>query len=490
MRTSDNSLLVAVSQKDLCLLPRMANRHGLITGATGTGKTVTLQSLAEGFSECGVPCFLADVKGDLSGLAKSGSPEGRLAQRIADLGLTAKGYHNTSFPVCFWDVFGEQGHPLRATISDMGPLLLSRLLNLNSVQQSLMHMLFRIADDHGLLLLDLKDLRSMLQHMHDARANYQARYGTISSASIGAIQRSILQLESQGGDIFFGEPSLSIQDILRTDAWGNGVINVLSADRLINSSPLIYSSLLLWLLSELFEKLPECGDLEKPKLVFFFDEAHLLFTSAEPVLVQKIEQVVRLIRSRGVGIYFVSQSPSDMPDSILAQLGNRVQHALRAYTPKERKALKSAALAFRPNPAFATEDAIEALGVGEALVSFLDDQGIPGIVERAHIVPPESQIGPISREERAYIIENSTLAGVYDTAVDRYSAYEMLLNAHEQQEPSRPSKRESAKKQQESPSVFDELLSGFAKQAGRTLTRKLSNELVRGVLGTIFGSKR
>lgn len=352
------ALMALAGSREIFLEPRMGNRHGLVTGATGTGKTVTLQSMAETFSALGVPVFLADVKGDLSGLAKIGAPTGKVAERMAQLGLAARGFANQAFPVCFWDVFGKSGHPLRTTVSEMGPLLLSRLLNLNEVQSGIMHLVFRIADDAGLLLLDMKDLRSMVQHVGDERERYKNAYGQISTASVGAIQRGLLRLEEEGGDRFFGEPALDIMDLLQTDGQGRGVINILAADALMNA-PRLYSSLLLWLLSELFERLPETGDADKPRLVFFFDEAHLLFDDAPPVLLQKIEQVVRLIRSRGVGVYFVSQNPADMPDSVLGQLGNRVQHALRAFTPREQKAVRAAAQSFRPNPAF---DTVEAMG--------------------------------------------------------------------------------------------------------------------------------
>ncbi|MBO4369094.1 MAG: DUF853 family protein [Desulfovibrio sp.] len=490
MLTKDHTILTAKnSEKCIPLLPRMANRHGLITGATGTGKTVTLQGLAEGFSQLGVPVFLADVKGDLSGLAKKGEPGGKIKARIEELGLRSIGYENNQFPVCFWDVFGNDGHPFRTTISEMGPLLLARLLGLNAVQSGVLHIVFRIADDQGLLLLDLKDLRSMLEHVGKEHKLYETRYGNIAPQSVGAIQRTLLELENQGGTLFFGEPALDISDLMLTDAWGNGIINILQAATLINSSPRIYACLLLWLLSELYEKLPECGDLEKPKLVFFFDEAHLLFDTAEAVLLEKIEQVVRLIRSRGVGVFFVSQNPNDIPDSVLGQLGNRVQHALRAFTPKERKAIKSAADSFRPNPSFTTSDVIEILGVGEALVSFLDDHGIPNPVERAFILPPESFVGPISDEERQHILHNSPLSGVYDQAVDRFSAYESLM---QRVRATSPSREEKGTKSQESP--LDAILGSFAKQAGQQITRQLSREigktLVRGVLGTLFGGKR
>ena len=496
MLTTDQRALVAVAgSKDLCILPRMANRHGLITGATGTGKTITLQTLAENFSQLGVPVFLADIKGDLSGIARPGMPAGKVAERIASLGLGGRGYTPQAFPVSFWDVFGKQGHPLRTTVSEMGPLLLSRLLQLNDVQSGLLQLVFKIADDSGLLLLDMKDLRSMLQHVADHRQEYQT-YGNIASATVGAIQRGLVALESEGGALFFGEPALNLADLMQTDARGRGVINILAADALVNS-PRIYSSLLLWLLSELFERLPECGDMDKPRLIFFFDEAHLLFDSANPALLQKIEQVVRLIRSRGVGIYFVSQNPSDIPDRILGQLGNRVQHALRAFTPKDRKAVKAAAQSFRPNPAFDTESAIGELGVGEALVSLLDEKGSPQVVERAYIVPPQAQIGPITLQERQQVIRQSSMAGIYEHTYDRESAYEILMRRALEQPPLQSQPRPRAGRQaQAAPQLtgVDALLGTLAKQATRTVTntigREIGKTLIRGVLGSLFGGKR
>ncbi len=408
---------------DLCLLPALANRHGLITGATGTGKTVTLQVIAEHFSEIGVPVFMADVKGDLTGIAQPGAPSERLTERLQRLHLDAPVFKAT--PVTLWDVFGEKGHPLRATVSDMGPLLLSRMLGLNETQEGVLHLVFKLADERGLLLLDAKDLRAMLQFVGDNAKDFTTEYGNVSAASIGAIQRGLLALDAQGADHFFGEPMLNFEDMLQTDANGHGVVNILAADKLLNS-PRLYAAFLLWLLSDLFERLPEVGDRDKPKLVFFFDEAHLLFNEAPKALIEKVEQVVRLIRSKGVGVYFVTQNPLDVPETVLGQLGNRVQHALRAFTPRDQKAVKSAASTMRQNPAFDAEKAITELGVGEALVSFLDEKGRPSIVERAFVRPPNSRIGPISEAERAALVATSVVAGVYETVVDRESAFERL----------------------------------------------------------------
>jgi DNA helicase HerA-like ATPase len=407
----------------ISLLPRLANRHGLITGATGTGKTVTLQVMAERFAAIGVPVFLADVKGDLSGLAAPGVESPGFAARREKLGLT--GWQGRGFTTTFWDVFGKSGHPVRATISDMGPLLLARLLNLNPTQTGVLQLVFKIADDSGLLLLDLKDLRAMAHYAGEHARDFSSAYGNIAAASIGAIQRNLLTLETGGGDVFFGEPMLDIADLMATDGDGNGVINVLAADELM-TSPRLYATFLLWLLSELFERLPEVGDLEKPRLIFFFDEAHLLFNETPRALLEKIELVVRLIRSRGVGIYFVTQNPLDVPESVLGQLGNRVQHALRAFTPRDQKAVRTAAETLRPNPAFDAASAITELGVGEALVSFLDAEGCPGIVERAFILPPESRIGSLSAEERQEVLETSPIHGRYEETIDRESAYEKL----------------------------------------------------------------
>lgn len=416
-------ITIAKGITTLCLLSKMANRHGLIAGATGTGKTVSLRVLVEGLSEAGIPTFLADVKGDLTGIRNPGEVAGKIKERVDALGLAE--FVPKGFPVVFWDVFGEQGHPVRATISQMGPLLLGRLLNLNETQQGVLSLVFKIADDNGMLLLDLKDLRAMVQHVGDNAKEFTTEYGNIAPASIGAIQRALLTLEQQGGEKFFGEPSLNLQDLLQTDSAGQGVVNLLSAGRLMQS-PKVYSTFLLWLLSELFEELPEVGDVEKPKLVFFFDEAHLLFNEAPNSLLEKIEQVVRLIRSKGVGVYFISQNPLDIPDRVLGQLGNRIQHALRAFTPRDQKAVRAAAETFRSDGKLDVEKAIGELAVGEALVSLLDDQGTPGIVERALVVPPRSQLRPLSAQEIGALIKSSVVFGHYEKAIDRESAYELL----------------------------------------------------------------
>src|SRR3954464_8718209 len=414
-------LLAKSGNTELSLLPSVANRHGLITGATGTGKTVTLQTLAHAFSSIGVPVFMADVKGDLSGLAKAGGSNEKVTQRLKDLKVPAK---YEACPVVFWDVYGKSGIPVRATVSDMGPLLLGRMLGLNEVQEGVLGLIFKIADDHGLLLLDLKDLRAMVQHVGDNAAQFKTEYGNIATSSIGAIQRGLLTLENQGAAQFFGEPMLALEDLMQAPG-GKGAVNVLAADKLLNS-PRLYSTLLLWLLSELFEHLPETGDAEKPKLVFFFDEAHLLFNEAPKALLERIEQMVRLIRSKGVGVYFVTQNPLDIPENVLGQLGNRVQHALRAFTPKDQKAVKAAAETLRPNPKVKAAEAITELAVGEALVSMLDENGSPEVVERAKIIPPRSQIGAITPDQRKQIIDSSVLAGHYENAIDRESAYEKL----------------------------------------------------------------
>ncbi|HEY0995455.1 MAG TPA: helicase HerA-like domain-containing protein [Gemmatimonadaceae bacterium] len=408
---------------DVALLPALANRHGCITGATGTGKTVTLQVLAERFSSIGVPVFMADVKGDLGGLAEPGQPSPKLGERLARLGLAEPEWRGV--PATFWDVWGGQGHPVRATISDMGPLLLARLLNLNETQEGVLALAFKVADDNGLVLLDLKDLRALLQYVSEHAKELRATYGNVSAASVGAIQRGLLQIEEQGGDRFFGEPMLNVDDLMQTDASGRGVVNILAAERLMQN-PRLYATFLLWLLSELYENLPEVGDRDKPKLVFFFDEAHLLFDDAPEALLEKVELVVRLIRSKGVGVWFVTQNPLDIPDKVLGQLGNRVQHALRAFTPRDQKAVRTAAETMRPNPALDVEKAIMELGVGEALVSFLDERGTPGITERAFILPPASRIGPITDAERQQLMKDSVVAGVYDAPVDRESAFEVL----------------------------------------------------------------
>ncbi|MFT3819738.1 MAG: DUF853 family protein [Rubrivivax sp.] len=417
-------ILVAQHGDVVCeLLPALANRHGLVTGATGTGKTITLQKLAESFSAIGVPVFLADVKGDLTGITQAGTVPPKMAAILKERGLPVP--EPLQCPATLWDVFGEQGHPVRATVSDMGPLLLARMLALNETQAGVLNLVFKIADDNGLLLLDMKDLRAMLQYVGDNGSQFTTEYGNISAASVGAIQRGLLQIEEQGGDKFFGEPMLDIADFMQT-ADGKGVINVLAADKLLNA-PRLYATFLLWMLSELFERLPEVGDLDKPKLVFFFDEAHLLFKDAPQALVERIELVVRLVRSKGVGVYFVTQNPLDVPDSVLAQLGNRVQHALRAFTPRDQKAVKSAADTMRPNPKLGDmAAAITELGVGEALISFLDAKGRPCVTERVFVIPPGSQIGPITPEQRKALIAGSLVAGTYEKSVDRESAYEKL----------------------------------------------------------------
>ncbi len=482
---------------DLCLLPALGNRHGLVTGATGTGKTVTLQVMAEGFSAIGVPVFMADVKGDLAGISQPGAASPKLAERLKLIGADEPKF--AASPTVFWDVFGEQGHPVRATISDLGPLLLARILNLNETQAGVLALVFKIADDNGLLLLDLKDLRAMLQHVGDNAQSFTTNYGNVSAASIGAIQRGLLALEQQGGDKFVGEPMLNIDDLLQTGESGRGVVNVLAADRLLNA-PTLYSTLLLWLLSELYERLPEVGDPAAPKLVFFFDEAHLLFTDAPKVLLDKIEQVVRLIRSKGVGVYFVTQNPLDVPDTVLGQLGNRVQHALRAFTPRDQKAVKAAAETMRANPGLNTEKAITELGVGEALVSFLDEKGRPNMVERAYILPPASRIGPITAEERRTVIAASAVAGVYEKTIDRESAYERLKGRAEQAAgpgagvPSTGGWVDSLKGSLDGLAKGsgrkDSLLESMAKSAARTVGSTVGREIVRGVLGSLLGGRR
>ena len=433
----DGKIWVCTGEQPACLLPRMANRHGLIAGATGTGKTVSLKVLAEGFSDMGVPVFLADVKGDLSGMARPGEHSDALAERLAQCGVPSFRYQ--AYPTVFWDVYGEQGHPVRATVSEMGPLLLSRMLGLNDTQAGVLNILFRVADDEGMLLLDIKDLKAMLAYLGEHARDYTLNYGNVSTATVGAIQRAVAVLEDQGGDLFFGEPALDLADWLQLDEEGRGVINILAADRLMRS-PVMYATFLLWMLSELYELLPEVGDQDKPRMVFFFDEAHLLFDSCSKTLLEKIEQVVRLIRSKGVGVYFITQSPADIPMSILGQLGNRVQHALRAYTPLDQKAVKVAAQTFRTNPAFDTEEAITQLKTGEALVSFLDETGAPGVVSRATILPPQSYMSAIDAQLRRTFIETSPLYGVYDEPVDRQSAYEMLVSSfrREQVQPAAP----------------------------------------------------
>ena len=431
MLDNQQKALIAIANgKEITILPKMANRHGLITGATGTGKTCTLQNMAETFSSMGVPVFATDIKGDLAGVCKAGGNNVHLQRSVEEHGLESKGFEYRGFPVCFWDIFGVQGHPLRTTISEMGPLLLSRLLDLNDTQSGILSLTFKIADDQGLLLLDMKDLRKMLEHVFNEREKYTVTYGTISSVSVGAIQRALLMLAEQGGDTFFGEPAFDIFDLMQTQG-GRGIINILAADQLIHA-PRVYTSFLLYLLSELYQQLPEVGDLDKPKLVFFFDEAHLLFNEIPKILLEKIEQMVRLIRSKGIGVYFCTQNPLDIPETILGQIGNRVQHALRAFTPRDEKAVMTAAKTFRQNPAFKTEQAITELAVGEALVSFLDEKGIPAVVERSVILPPQGQAGAIILEERQRIMQKSLVFGIYERHIDRESAYEILTERMEQ----------------------------------------------------------
>ena len=508
---------------DLELLPALANRHGLITGATGTGKTVTLQVLAEGFSRIGVPTFMADVKGDLAGLAAPGVSTPKLVQRLESLKLPLPVF--SAAPVTFWDLTGQQGHPVRTTVSDMGPLLFGRLFNLNETQRGVLTLVFKIADDNGLLLLDLKDLRAMLQYVGDNAKQFTTEYGNISAASIGAIQRSLLSLEEQGGAAFFGEPMLDIDDLIQTSADGRGMVNILAADKLM-TSPRLYSTFLLWMLSELFERMPEVGDPEKPKLVFFFDEAHLLFSDAPDALVEKIEQVVRLIRSKGIGVYFITQNPLDIPDTILSQLGNRVQHALRAFTPRDQKAVKTAAQTLRANPKLDTEQAIGELATGEALISFLEAKGNPAIVERAWILPPASRIGPLAPAERGGVIGASVLKGHYEQIVDRESAYEKLHARAVERSPDSSSeapadagaKGEAPKSRPlprglppEAPAnagakggisdiLFgstgprggrhEGMLESAAKSAARSVGSGLGRSILRGMLGSMFGGKR
>ena len=497
-----DSILVAKGEEPLELLASMANRHGLIAGATGTGKTVTLQTIAEGLSKIGVPVFMADVKGDLAGLSQAGGDNPKVIERAKKLGLD---FSPAASPVVFWDVFGQQGHPMRATVSEMGPLLFSRMLNLNDTQGGVLSLVFKIADDSGLLLLDLKDLRAMLQHVGDNAADFRTEYGNVSAASIGAIQRNLLALEQQGGTSLFGEPALDLNDLIQTDSRGRGIINVLAADKLM-TSPQVYATLLLWLLSELFEQLPEVGDIAKPKLVFFFDEAHLLFTDAPKQLLDKIEQVVRLVRSKGVGVYFITQNPLDVPDTVLGQLGNRVQHALRAFTPKDQKAVKAAAETFRPNPKLNTADVITELGVGEALISMLLVNGTPAPVERGMVIPPSSRLGAISSQERQAVIQGSVLFGHYEKIVDRDSAYERLKEKAEQTQPasaqSSPSQTTSQpQRSQPSGGGWTDAIGGIlggtgrreglgealAKSAARAVGSQVGRQIVRGILGGLLG---
>ncbi len=481
-------LLIAKGKKDLVLLSNMANRHGLIAGATGTGKTVTLQRMAQSFSKIGVPVFLADVKGDLAGISQPGNGNPKVDERIKKLAV--KDFIFSGSPVVFWDVFGVSGHPVRTTISEMGPLLLSRLLNLNDTQSGVLSLIFKIADDEGLLLLDMKDLRSMLQYAGDNASDFTTEYGKISAASVGAIQRSLLALEEQGGDKLFGEPALDLNDFIQTDTEGEGVINILAADKLMQS-PKTYATFLLWMLSELFEQLPEAGDTEKPKLVFFFDEAHLLFSEAPSALLEKIEQVVRLIRSKGVGIYFISQNPVDIPDKILGQLGNRVQHALRAFSANDLKGVQTAAKTFRLNPELDIEKAITGLETGEALVSFLDEKGAPGITERAYILPPPGKIGPITEGERNSMIKGSAIYGHYEKEVDSESAYELLIDRRNKVEAEAESAAEekAAAKAKPKARQKESIAEAVLKSAARAAASQAGRTIVRGVLGSIFGKR-
>ncbi|MBU3120242.1 DUF853 domain-containing protein [Acinetobacter soli] len=512
-------IIIAKNSRDpsqeIVLHSEFANRHGLIAGATGTGKTVTLKVLAENFSRIGVPVFLADAKGDVSSIAKAGRSNPKFEQRLQLLGLDQIPF--AASPTVFWDVFGQHGHPIRTTISEIGPLLLAQMLNLNDTQEGVLSAVFRIADDQGLLLIDFKDLKAMLSYVSDNAADLKAEYGNLSPASIGAIQRNLLALGDQGAEQFFGEPSLNILDFIQTDAQGHGYINLLAADQLMNS-PKLYATFLLWMLSELFEQLPEVGDADKPKLVFFFDEAHLLFDNASPALQQKIEQVVRLIRSKGVGIYFITQNPLDLPESVLGQLGNRVQHALRAFTPKDQKAVKTAADTFRANPDFKVDQAITELAVGEALISCLDEQGTPQIVQRGWVMPPYSSFSPLSDEERQALMAQSLVAGVYEKMVDRDSAYEMLQQkvsdrleqeqaqaeaaqqakqqealakqqAKEQERLAREQQKADEKAQRDRDKLTQDVLGTFAKSAARTLGGPTGQKLVRGLIGSLFGKR-
>ncbi len=482
-------MLLAKNEKGaFSLLPALANRHGLITGATGTGKTITMQALAHRLSDIGVPVFMADAKGDLSGIAKAGGANPKVLERLKTLKLDAQ---FAGCPVEFWDLYGASGLPVRATVSDMGPLLLGRMLDLNETQAGVLSLVFKIADDHGLLLLDLKDLRAMLQHVGDNAAQFTTRYGNVTGASIGAIQRGLLALESQGAAQFFGEPMLEIADLMQPRG-PRGVVNILAADKLMNA-PKLYSSFLLWLLAELFEQLPEVGDPDKPKLVFFFDEAHLLFDEAPKALVEKVEQVVRVIRSKGVGVYFVTQNPLDVPESVLGQLGNRVQHALRAFTPRDQKAVKTAAETLRPNPKLKAEKVITELGVGEALVSLLDEKGRPAIVERAFIVPPASHIGPLSDAERQQIVRNSNLRPKYENTVDRESAYEKLKTQVQEKQPPAPSPVSDVLFGKTGPRGGRQtqgMLEAATKSAARAIGSELGRQIIRGVLGSILGGGR
>jgi DNA helicase HerA-like ATPase len=487
MADKSPSLVIAKGKSEIGILPKMANRHGLIAGATGTGKTVTLRVLAEHFSGIGVPVFMADVKGDLSALPFPGGDHPKVVERVQKLGLSD--YSPQGYPVAFWDVFGELGHPVRTTVSEMGPLLLSRILNLNDVQSGVLTIAFKIADDNGLLLLDLKDLRSMIQFAGDNAEQFKTRYGNISAASIGAIQRNLLALEQQGAEKFFGEPALDLQDFMQTDARGKGIINILTADKLMQS-PRLYATFLLWMLSELFENLPEVGDPAKPKLVFFFDEAHLLFDELPKVLEEKIEQVVRLIRSKGIGVYFITQNPLDLPETVLGQLGNRVQHALRAFTPRDQKTVKAAAETFRANPKLNVAKAITELEVGEALVSVLDEKGSPTVVERALIYPPQSRLAPLGPEERSKTIQGSALYGHYEKVVDRESAFEKLKVRAEEKQAQAEAAAPARGRGMPPKSQTEIIVGAIAKSAAHAVGSQIGRQIIRGVLGSIFGGGR
>ncbi len=505
----DGTFLVGKSHKPELLTLKLANRHGLVTGATGTGKTVTLQVLAEGFSNAGVSVFAADIKGDLSGIAAPGDSKPPFVKRAAELGIP---YAPDRFPVTFWDLFGEQGHRVRATVSELGPLLLARLLDLNEIQEGVLNIAFRLADEQGLLLLDLKDLREMLGFVSANAKALSAKYGNVSAQSVGAIQRQLLVLENQQGEEFLGEPALDIADLMKTDRDGRGMVNILAADKLMNN-PRLYATFLLWLLSELFERLPEVGDLDRPKLVFFFDEAHLLFNDAPKAVVDAVERVVRLIRSKGVGVYFVTQNPLDIPETILGQLGNRVQHALRAFTPRDQKAVRAAAETFRQNPAFSTETAITELSVGEALISLLEGKGSPSMVERALIAPPMAQVGPIADMERRAILQKSLLRGKYDETIDRESAYEILQKRAQQAAAPEEAPQEASAggggigdllgsilgggapagkgtRGRTPQSMTEKIVTSAARSAASSVGRQIGSAIVRGVLGSILGGGR
>ena len=488
---ADTGVMIGFSDHMESLLLNRANRHGLVAGATGTGKTVTLQILAQGFSDAGVPVFAADVKGDLSGISMIGAPNEKMLARAQAMQLEL---HPAAAPVVFWDLFGQSGHPIRATVSEMGPLLISRMLELNDVQEGVLTVVFKAADEEGLLLLDLKDLQAALTHASDNAKALSARYGNLSPATIATIQRGLLVLEEQGGTHLFGEPALKLSDLMRTDPSGKGYVNLLAADKLI-ANPRLYATFLLWLMSELFEELPEVGDLDKPRLVFFFDEAHLLFRDAPRPLLEKVEQVVRLIRSKGVGVYFITQNPADIPETVLGQLGNRVQHALRAYTPSEQRGLKAASDSFRPNPAFDTAEAIQGLGVGEALVSVLDERGAPTVVQKTLIRPPNSRMGPATPPERAGVMSQSPVRGLYDTAQDRESAYEVLQKRMaEAQAEAEEAKAEDAPPERRAPAARASSRQGmgetFAKSMIRTIGGAIGRELIRGVMGSLTGASR